>query len=111
MYGEAVITVPPLSISDDEDEHEGKEALDTPAAAGRASQDNNARPVPSLELSRMYSMFYRESPGPQSGVPQSNPEPAQQIGPAPAVNTLLSCRSLPCSSVPFGFPHAECCIG
>lgn len=88
MYGEAVITVPPLSISDDEDEHEGKEALDTPAAAGRASQDNNAQLVPSLELSRLYSMFYRESPGPQSGVPQNDPEPAQQIGPAPAVNTL-----------------------
>lgn len=88
MYGEAVITVPPLSISDDEGEHEGKEALDTPAAAGSTLQDKNAQPVPSLDLSRMYSMFYRESPGPQSGVHQSNREPAQQTVPAPAVNTL-----------------------
>ncbi len=82
MYGEAIITVPTVNISDDKDDHEGKGS----AAAVRTLQDNDAQPVPSLDISRVFSMFYREGPAPESGIPQRSPEPARQTGPATAVN-------------------------
>lgn len=67
MYGESVISVPPLSISDDEDEEDGK-AASSHAATGASS---SAPTVSSLDFSGIYSLFYRESPKPVSRSVQS----------------------------------------
>ncbi len=96
MYGESVISVPPLSTSDDEDEQsERSKATSSHDAAGASSSSapNNAGPVSSLDFSGLYSMFYRESPKPtQTQSPQGGSETPQQSSQATTANPLLAQR-------------------
>ena len=70
MYGESVISVPPLGISDDQKEDSKAASSDDAAGASSSTQ-----PVGRLDFSSMYSLFYRESPtaerSPQSGAAHS----------------------------------------
>ncbi len=84
MYGESVISVPPLSISDDEEDHE--EAASSHDAAGGSS---SAQPVSRLDFSSVYSLFYRESPKPESQSQQSRAGHSGQSSEATTANPLV----------------------
>ena len=87
MYGESVISVPPLSISDDEEDHEeDSKATSSHDAAGSSS---SAQPVGRLDFSSMYSLFYRESPKPESQSQQSRTDHLGQSSEATTANPLM----------------------
>lgn len=79
FYGESVIDVPPLSISDDEEEDStvGASHNAAGAAGSSSSHDASAQPASGIDFSSMYSMFYRNSPVPQTRPAQSSPQDAQ----------------------------------
>ena len=84
MYGESVISVPPLSVSDDEDE-------DSKAASSRdaAGASGSTQPVSRLDFSSMYSLFYRESPKPEGCSAQSGAEHSGQSSQTTTANPLV----------------------
>ena len=88
MYGESVISVPPLSISDDEedDEADSKAASSHDAAASSSS----AQPVSRLDFSSVYSLFYRNSPEPDSQSQQGRTEQSGRSSETTTANPLAA---------------------